>query len=29
LWLNLELERGAEVFVTLDRVKVFTGEYEI
>jgi sulfate transport system ATP-binding protein len=29
IWRNLELSRGEEVFVTLNKVKVFTGDYEI
>ena len=28
-WRNLQLSKGDEVFITLERVKVFTGEYEI
>ncbi|NTU52401.1 MAG: sulfate/molybdate ABC transporter ATP-binding protein [Chlorobiaceae bacterium] len=28
-WSNLGLDRGDEVFITLDKVKVFTGDYEI
>lgn len=28
-WLNLELSRGESVFVTLNRARVFTGDYEI
>jgi sulfate transport system ATP-binding protein len=28
-WRNLQLNRGEEVFVTLNKVKVFTGDYEI
>ncbi|NTU68859.1 MAG: sulfate ABC transporter ATP-binding protein [Chlorobiaceae bacterium] len=28
-WRNLQLSKGDEVFITLDRVKVFTGDYEI
>ena len=28
-WRNLQLVKGDEVFITLDRVKVFAGDYEI
>jgi sulfate/thiosulfate transport system ATP-binding protein len=28
-WRNLQLSKGDEVFITLDRVRVFSGEYDI
>jgi sulfate transport system ATP-binding protein len=29
LFINLELAKGVQVFVTINRVKVFAGDYEI
>ena len=29
LYLNLQLAKGEKVFVSLNRVRVFTGDYEI